>query len=172
MLSYGVLELLFSSSWYISTGFFTTNHWPKWRLSLNLKYVNLEFYLVLKNIIYMMILMVVINFSGCSEQDNRVLEIGKLFEYFNWPLQLKCEMGTWHCEPSYCLWLLGEHLSYNPPVSLSLSLSSSSSSFNEWLFYWEWFWVLPWYIYRKIYALDIYGEIPKELFELKKLMDL
>lgn len=27
-------------------------------------------------------------------------------------------------------------------------------------------------IYRKIYALDIYGDIPKELFELKKLMDL
>lgn len=27
-------------------------------------------------------------------------------------------------------------------------------------------------IYRKIYALDIFGEIPKELFELKKLKDL
>lgn len=107
--------------------------------------------------------------SFCSQQDHRPLGLGKSAEPYHWSLHSKCNMGIQYCKSTCPLWLCRQHLPHHPPVSLSSSLtiifsfawsfgSKNVSGFTL--------------VCRKIYALDILGEIPRELFELKELIDL
>lgn len=72
---------------------------------------------------------------------------------------------------SCCLWLLQQSLPHHPFVSLQAPPWSLCLSFPRCISYIILI-VLIKKNCRKIYALDIKGEIPRELFELKELMDL